>query len=338
MQIRARAPLRISFGGGGTDVPPYCDERGGAVLSATINRHAYATLLPGGESFAVKSLDYDASISYNLSEAFVYDGQLDLAKGVIDHFRKSHRFETGMEILLHNDAPPGSGLGSSSAITVALIGALAEQLHQPMDAYQIAETAYKIERIEVGQIGGKQDQYAAAFGGFNFIEFGKGKTVVNALRLPRETVYELEYRLVFAYLGGKRVFSKILENQVENVKTGNQSALHAMDELKRLAHEMKNALLLGELAKFGGLLNDAWENKKKMAEGITNQRIDETYNAAMKAGAIGGKITGVGGGGFMFFVCDPTRRHAVQEALKSADCQLINFNFVEEGVRAWRVK
>lgn len=338
MEVRARAPLRISFGGGGTDVPPYCDERGGAVLSATINRHAYATLVPRGGSFDVRSLDYDASISYNLDEPFVYDGQLDLAKGVLDHFRNRGEFSTGMEILLHNDAPPGSGLGSSSAITVALISALAEHLKMPFDAYQIAETAYRIERLEVGQIGGKQDQYAAAFGGFNFIEFQGDSTLVNTLRLHPETIWELEYRLVFAYVGGKRVFSKILERQVENVKSRNESALAAMDSLKSLAYDMKKALLLGKLSEFGELLDAAWQNKKQMAEGISNPMIDETYEQAKKAGAIGGKITGVGGGGFMFFLCEPSKRHALQEVLRQQDCQVINFNFVEEGARAWLVR
>lgn len=338
MQIRARAPLRISFGGGGTDVPPYCDERGGAVLSATINRHAYATLHPGGDNFRVQSLDYDASISYNLAEAFTYDGQLDLAKGVLDHFRKTASFPSGLEILLHNDAPPGSGLGSSSAITVALICAIAEHLKLPLDAYAIADTAYRIERIEVGQIGGKQDQYAAAFGGFNFIEFNGDTTVVNTLRLHPDVICELEYRLVFAYVGGKREFSQILEKQVDNMKNKESSAVAAMDALKALAYEMKTALLLGNLGKFGELLDAAWQNKKKMAEGISNQRIDETYDAARKAGAIGGKITGVGGGGFMFFICEPQSRHKLQETLIETGNQVINFNFVEEGVKAWHVR
>lgn len=170
MIIRARAPLRISFGGGGTDVPPYCDERGGVVLSATINRYALASLVPGGDRFSVRSIDYDQSIEYGIHDSFVFDGQLDLAKGVLEYFRRTQGLKDGFEVALHNDAPPGSGLGSSSAITVALIGAIAEHLRLSLDKYQIADLAYRIERQDVGIKGGKQDQYAATFGGFNFIE------------------------------------------------------------------------------------------------------------------------------------------------------------------------
>jgi len=337
MIIRARAPLRISFGGGGTDVPPYCDERGGAVLSAAINRYACATLVPGGERFEVRSLDYDASISYGIDDPFVYDGQLDLAKGVIDHFRRANGFSEGLEIYLHNDAPPGSGLGSSSAITVALIGALAEYLRLPLDAYQVAELAYRIERLEVGIKGGKQDQYAAAFGGFTFMEFHDGLTVVNSLRLRPETVCELEYSLVFAYVGGSHFSSHIIEKQVENYRCGREESVRAMDRLKELAYEMKKALLLGRLREFGELLDAAWENKKHMAEGITNPRIDEVYHEARRAGALGGKISGAGGGGFMFFFCDPRCRFPVQERLRQMGAQLVQFSFVKEGVRAWSV-
>ncbi len=337
MLIRSRAPLRISFGGGGTDVPPYCDERGGAVLSATVNRYACATLIPGGEKFEVRSLDYDSSISYGIDDPFVYDGQLDLAKGVIDHFRQLNGFSEGMEIYLHNDAPPGSGLGSSSAITVALIGAIADYQRLPLDSYQIAELAYRIERMEVGIKGGKQDQYAAAFGGFSFIEFHNGITVVNSLRLRPETICELEYSLIFAYVGGQHFSSHIIERQVQNYRGGREEAVLAMDRLKELAFEMKKALLLGRLRAFGELLDAAWENKKKMADGITNPRIDEIYYEARRAGALGGKISGAGGGGFMFFFCDPRRRFAVQNRLLQLNVQLVNFSFVQEGVRTWTV-
>lgn len=337
MIIRARSPLRISFGGGGTDVPPYCDERGGAVLSATINRYAYATLLPGGERFEVRSLDYDASISYGIEDPFVYDGQLDLAKGVIDHFRRVNGFSKGLEIFLHNDAPPGSGLGSSSAITVALINTIANYLRMPLDNYQIAELAYRIERVEVGIKGGKQDQYAAAFGGFSFIEFHDEITVVNSLRLRPETICELEYSLVFAYVGGQHFSSHIIEKQVENYRRGKEETVRAMDRLKELAYEMKKALLLGRLREFGELLDVAWKSKKRMAEGITNPRIDELYDEARRSGALGGKISGAGGGGFMFFCCDPRRRFAVQNRLRQLGAQLVNFSFVKEGVQTWTV-
>ena len=199
----------------------------------------------------------------------------------------------------------------------------------------MAALSFKIEREECGIIGGKQDQYAAAFGGFNFIEFHKESTLVNALRIPDETIFELEYRLCFAYVGGKRAYANIVQKQQDNFRDHNVSAVDAMDNIKALATEMKKALLLRQLDKFGELLHEGWENKKKMAEGISNPEIDALYDAAREAGATGGKITGVGGGGFMFFMCDPFRRHNVQEALRAHNAQVVNFSFSHDGVRSW---
>ncbi len=335
MIIRTRAPLRISFAGGGTDVPPYCDERGGVVLNATINRYAYATLVPSDGQFTVRSLDYDASICYGIDDPFVYDGQLDLVKAVIDRFRNDHGLAEGFEIFLHNDAPPGSGLGSSSAITIALIGAIADYCRLPLSSYQVADLAYRIERIDVGIKGGKQDQYAAAFGGFNFIEFNRDVTVVNPLRLPESTLCELEYSLVFAYVGGTHFSSHIIQKQMDNYQQRQSDAVAAMDNLKALAFEMKQALLLGNLREFGRLLDTAWQNKKRMAEGITTSRIDQLYSDVTEAGALGGKISGAGGGGFMFFLCDTQKRFAVQEALRHNGAQVVNLSFTQEGVRTW---
>lgn len=338
MTIRARSPLRISFGGGGTDVSPYRDERGGAVLSATIDRYAYATLEPVPDRIVVRSLDYDVSLSYSLDEEFVYDGQLDLAKGVIEHFRREHGLEEGFDVFLHNDAPPGSGLGSSSAIVVALIGALTEHLRLQLDDYAIAELAYRIERDEVGIRGGWQDQYATTFGGFNFIEFLPDSTVVNPLRLRDETLFELEYRLVFAYVGGQHLSSRIIERQQANFAEGVSDAVEAMDRLKLLAYEMKDALLLGRIGELGELLDEAWAAKKRMASDISTPRIEEVYAAAKEAGATGGKISGAGGGGFMYFLVEPRARFAVQEALRAHGAELVNFAFVPEGMRAWSVR
>jgi D-glycero-alpha-D-manno-heptose-7-phosphate kinase len=337
MTIRSRSPLRISFGGGGTDVSPYCDERGGAVLSATIDRYAYATIEPTGDRITVESIDYDVSVDYALDEAFVYDGQLDLAKAVIDRFRTDHGLSGGMSIRLHNDAPPGSGLGSSSAICVALIGALSEHLGVSVDPYGLAELAFRIERVDAGIKGGRQDQYATAFGGFNFIEFEHGGAVVNPLRLREEVLYELEYSLVFAYVGGQHFSSHIIERQVGNFERRESSAVEAMDRLKALAYEMKRALLLGDVRRFGELLHEGWQSKKLMAEGISNQRIDEVYEAARAAGALGGKVSGAGGGGYMFFVVEPQRRFAVQDALRQHGAEPVRFAFTQEGMRAWKV-
>jgi len=335
--IRSRAPLRISFAGGGTDVSPYCDERGGAVLNACIDRYAYATVTPGGSSYVVSSLDYNCTIDCALDDPFIYDGQLDLAKTTVDWFRGRYDIPAGFEVLLHNDAPPGSGLGSSSAITVALISAITGLLRVPLDEYETAELAYRVERDEAGIRGGRQDHYAATFGGVNFMEFRDGSVVVNPLRVKAETLYELQYSLAVAYVGGSHVSDHIIDRQTENYTAGNASAIAAMDELKMLAHRMKNSLLVGRIVEFGELLNEAWQAKKLMADGITTSRIDDLYDAARAAGALGGKLPGAGGGGYMFFVCKSGRRFAVQESLREMGATLDSFSFVTEGVRTWFV-
>jgi D-glycero-alpha-D-manno-heptose-7-phosphate kinase len=336
MTVRSRSPLRVSFGGGGTDVSPYLDERGGAVLSATIDRYAYATVEPGDDLIRVESLDYDVSIAYALDEQFVYDGQLDLAKAVIDHFRSEHGLK-GVSVRLHNDAPPGSGLGSSSAICVALAGALAAHLGLELDPHALAELAYRIERVDAGIQGGKQDQYATAFGGMNFIEFNRDETRVERLALAPATLYELQYALIFAYVGGQHFSSHIIERQIGNFARREASAVDAMDRIKQLAYEMRRVLEAGDVAAFGSLLHEGWQAKKRMADGISNPRIDAVYESARAAGALGGKVSGAGGGGFMFFVTDPARRFAVQDALREQGAELVNFTFVEEGMRAWNV-
>jgi D-glycero-alpha-D-manno-heptose-7-phosphate kinase len=203
------------------------------VLSATIDRWAYATLVPGGDAIVVESVDYDVSVSYPLDGEFAYDGQLDLAKAVIDHFRRDHEFPSGISVRLHNDAPPGSGLGSSSAIVVALVGALSRFLKLDLDPYAVSEVAYTIERVEAGIKGGRQDQYATSFGGFNFIEFEQGGAVVSPLRLRPETLYELEYGLVFAYVGGQHFSSHIIERQMDAFAQRGASAGHGWRSFRK---------------------------------------------------------------------------------------------------------
>jgi D-glycero-alpha-D-manno-heptose-7-phosphate kinase len=338
MFIRSKAPLRISFCGGGTDVSPYLEERGGVVLSATIDKYAYATLRPRDDlSIIVRSLDYNFVAKYNLDEVLPYDGNLDLVKAVINHLNKGNNTK-GLDFFLHSDAPPGSGLGSSSAIVVSLIGLFKHWLHLPLTNYEIAELAYKIERIDMGIKGGKQDQYAATFGGFNFIEFYKEVTIVNPLRIPADVLNELHYNLLLCYTGKTRLSAGIIDTQVRNYVQRKEEVVRAMDELKAITIEMKNALLRGQLTEFGALLHDAWENKKKMAQQISNPFIDELYETARKNGALGGKVSGAGGGGYMFFYCPFDRKHLVAEALEKMGAQVVDFNFDFYGLQTWEVR
>jgi len=334
MIYRSKAPLRISFSGGGTDVPPYPEERGGVVLSTTIDKYAYVTLVPRqDEELYVQSLDYDIVAKYNPNQELVYDGKLDLVKATVRNMGVSH----GADLFLHSDAPPGTGLGSSSTVVVALIGAFKQWLRRPMTDYEIADLACHIEREDVGIKGGLQDQYSATFGGFNFIEFYGKTTVVNPLRIKPSILNELQYLLILCYTGGIRLSAKILDTQIENYVQKKEEVVRALDELKALTTEMKNALLQGRLTSFGELLDHAWENKKKLAVQITNPHIDEMYEMARKYGALGGKILGAGGGGYLLLFCQFDRRHIVAEQLEKLGGQVVEFAFEGEGLQTWEV-
>lgn len=332
--IRSRAPLRISFGGGGTDVPPYPEEQGGAVLSTTIGKYAYCTLMARqDDSINVRSLDYDLVARYNVNTELEYDGQLDLVKAAI----RALSVRSGFDLFLHTDAPPGSGLGTSSALVVAIVGAFKQMLQLPLTSYDIAELAYHIEREEAGIKGGRQDQYAATFGGFNFIEFLGKTTIVNPLRIHWDTISELEYRLMLCYTGGTRLSAGILDDQVNSYIQKNETVVQALQETKALAYSMKNALLLGRLREFGGLMHQAWVCKKRLSAKITDPRIDDLYELARQNGAIGGKLLGAGGGGYLLFLCDFDKWHIVAEKLEAAAGKIVGFTFDLRGVQSWGV-
>ena len=334
MIIRSKAPLRISFGGGGTDVPPYPEERGGAVLSSTIDRYAYCTLIERtDDSINVKSLDYDIVTSYHVNDELQYDGKLDLVKAAI----KVLKVKNGFNLFLHSDAPPGSGLGTSSALVVALVGAFKHWLKLPLTDYDIAELAYHIERKEAGIKGGKQDQYAATFGGFNFIEFLGKTTIVNPLRIRMDTLSELEYRLMLCYTGKARLSAGIIEDQAKGYIQRKDDVVHALDETKKLAISMKNALLLGKLNEFGLLLHEGWGCKKRFSNKVTDTRIDELYEVARQNGAIGGKLLGAGGGGYLLFLCEFDKWHIVAEKLEKAGGKVVSFAFDLRGMQSWEV-
>jgi D-glycero-alpha-D-manno-heptose-7-phosphate kinase len=333
--IRSKAPLRISFAGGGTDVPPYPEERGGAVLSTTINKYAYATLIPReDETINVKSLDYDIVAKYRTDERLFYDGELDLVKAVINNMESKQ----GLDLFMHSDAPPGSGLGSSSTVVVTLVGLFQKWLNIPLTDYDIAELAYKIERKDLGIRGGKQDQYAATFGGFNYIEFHKESTIVNPLRIKRNILNELEYRLLLCYTGRTRLSANILKEQVEKFVKKEKQSVESLDELKAICMDMKNALLRGYLDEFGELLHQGWMHKKKLASKISNPEIDKLYETARENGAIGGKILGAGGGGYLLLFCDFDKKHILAEKLENLGGQIVDFGFDFKGLQAWNVE
>ena len=336
MLIRAKAPLRISFAGGGTDVAPFPEREGGLVLNATINRYAYGTLRPrDDDNLQVKSLDYGLSAEFGVHEPLVFDGKLDLAKAAIRRFAGDD--SRGFDLLLHANAPPGSGLGASSAMMVALIGVLKEFRALPVTDYEIAELAHSIERDELGIRGGRQDQYAATFGGFNFIELAGDHVVVNPLRVAPDVMLELEHNLLLCYTGMTRQSDHIIEDQTARYEQRDEEAVAGLRAQKQLAVEMKNALLQRRLRDFGDLLHTAWEAKKRMSARISNDRIDELYAEARAAGAMGGKVTGAGGGGYVLLYCGNDLKHKVAERMIELDATVDEFAFEPNGLRTWRV-
>ena len=336
MFIRAKAPLRISLAGGGTDIPPFPQLEGGCVLSTTINRYAYGTLQPRRDgNICVHSLDFGVSVTYDSNDLLEYDGKLDLVKAAIRKLVAGER--RGFDLLLHSDAPPGSGLGASSAMMVALVGLLKEFEHQPLTDYEIANFACVIEREELGIQGGLQDQYAAAFGGFNYIEFLPDRVVVNPLKVSPDVLNELQYNLLLCYTGTMRLSAHIIQDQVDRYERRDAEAMQALRELKALTIEMKNSLLRRELDNFGELLHTEWQLKKTLSPRISNAQLDRLYEIAREHGALGGKITGAGGGGYMLLYCPAERKHAVAVKLKELGCTIIDIGFEPMGLQTWRV-
>ncbi|CAL1517638.1 dehydrogenase [Chitinophaga sp. MM2321] len=341
MIYRSKAPLRIGLAGGGTDVSPYSDLYGGAILNATISLYARASIEPLNTGQVVfESADRNVQLSYDAVYPLPLDGKLDILKGVINRVQKDfgHLPATGFKLTTYVDAPPGSGLGTSSTLVVAVLGAFAEWLKLPLGEYDMAHLAYRIEREDLQQAGGKQDQYAATFGGVNFMEFYAGdKVIVNPLRIKEVYLHELENNLVLFYTSTSRFSSSIITEQQKNVTDKNDDSIAAMHHLKEQAVMMKEALLRGTIDKIGEILNYGFENKKQMAKGITNTKLDEIYTAARNAGASGGKISGAGGGGFMIFYCPGNTRFAVVEALNAFGGDVKRYSFTTHGIQTWSI-
>jgi D-glycero-alpha-D-manno-heptose-7-phosphate kinase len=331
--IRAKAPLRVSFAGGGTDVAPFPAEEGGLVLSATINRYAYGSLTPrADDKIRVESVDFGMSMDFTDDDALTFDGRLDLVKAAIRRLGRG-----GFDLFLHTGAPPGSGLGASSSVMVAVIGLLKEYHRLPLTDYEIAEMAFTLEREDLGIKGGCQDQYAATFGGFNFLEIAGDRVLVNPLRISRDVIHELEHNMLLCYTGTTRASDRIIDDQTGRFREGEEAALEGLRMQKELAVEMKNALLRRRLNDFGELLGTAWEYKKKMSPRITTAFIDEAYEEARRNGALGGKVTGAGGGGYMLFYCPFHLKHKVAEALIALGASVTEFEFTHAGLCTWSV-
>lgn len=340
MYYRSKAPLRLGLAGGGTDVSPYCDLYGGAILNATLSLYAHATLEVLEEPvYAFHAMDRDDHDIVPADQDLAAAGPLVLLKGVTRSILRDYGLSVpGLRLTTYADAPPGSGLGTSSTMVVAIVGAFVEMLGLPLGEYDIAQYAFRIEREDLGLAGGRQDQYAATFGGVNFMEFyGDDKVIVNPLRIKRRWLYELSHNLLLFYTDSSRSSAEIIARQSGNVINKDETALQAMHQLKQQAVMMKEALLRGRLDEIGHILDFGFAQKRKMAAGITNDRIEAIYSAARAAGATGGKISGAGGGGFMLFYCPGNTKHRVMQALTPFGGRSTRYEFTEQGLTTWTI-
>ena len=339
--VRARAPLRLGLAGGGTDVSPYCDMYGGYVLNAAIDRYAYAVIKTLDEPLVrFNATDLGICVVVTAQMTLPLNGQLDLHKAVYNHIIEN--FNGGkpipLELSTSCDAPAGSGLGSSSTLVVAMIRVFAELLNLPLDDYTIAHMAHQIERVDCALQGGRQDQYSATFGGFNFMEFyAEDRAVINPLRIKNWIICELESSLVLYFTGVSRESAYIIADQSSNVKSGAADALEAMHGIKREALAMKECLLRGDFLGLVESMRLGWENKKRSAKTVSNPHIDATYDAAIQAGALAGKVSGAGGGGFMWFFVPTEKRMDVIRTLNGFGGQVSNCHFTKHGTQAWRI-
>lgn len=337
--IRARAPLRLGLAGGGTDVSPFSDEHGGCVLNATIDLYAQAILEPRDDGRVIFSAqDREEEVDLE-ADADLPDAEpLRLHRGIYRRIVRQFngRRPLSLKLTTFADAPAGSGLGTSSTMVVCILQAYSEWLQLGLGEYEIAHLAFEIERLELKLAGGKQDQYAAAFGGFNFIEFsGEDRVLVNPLRLKDWVVSELEASTILYYTGQSRESAHIIQQQIDNTKAKKVSSVEAMLALKQDAFSMKEAILRGDLGRYAAILGRSWTAKKQMAEGITNPAIDAVFDSAIAAGALAGKISGAGGGGFMMFFVPPERRMNVLRELSRQAGVVMNFHFIGQGAQSW---
>lgn len=340
MIYRSKAPLRIGLAGGGTDVSPYSDLYGGAILNATISLSAYANIETNTNGKLVfEAFDRKEKEEYEIGDVLPLTGTLDLLKGVYNRVQKDFPFKTdGLKVSTFVDAAAGSGLGTSSTLVVAIIGAFVEMLKLPFGDYDIAQYAFDIERNDLQLAGGKQDQYAATFGGVNFMEFLKeDNVIVNPLRIPNKYLHELENNILLFYTSTSRESASIIIEQQKNVHQKNEKSIDAMHKLKEQAYQMKEAMLKGKLHLIGEILDYGFQQKKLMADNISNTNMDTLYQLAKDAGATGGKISGAGGGGFMIFYCPGNTRFAVIESLKAHSGMFMPYHFTKHGLQTWTI-
>lgn len=342
MKIRVKAPLRLGLAGGGTDVSPYSDKFGGCVLNATINMYAHTFIEPveDGGTTTFCALDLGITEIISTESKVKLDGSLILHKAVYKKIME--RYNNGKNIPLKvntmSDAPPGSGLGSSSTMVVSMLEGYRQLLSLPLGEYEIAALAYEIERVDCGLAGGKQDQYAATFGGFNFMEFYENdRVIVNPLRIRRYIISELEASLVLFFSGASRDSAKIINEQVRSLQSDQRERLEAMHKVKESAYKIKEMIFKADIDGVAEEFKSAWKAKKATSASISNKLIESISDDVMSAGAKSMKVSGAGGGGFVMIFVTPEKRLKVIDALKKHNGTVRSFQFTNEGVYSWTI-
>jgi D-glycero-alpha-D-manno-heptose-7-phosphate kinase len=335
MIVRSKSPFRISFGGGGTDMDPYCREHGGCVISTAIDRHAFVTLEPRDDKkFRISSLNYNEELVFKKGDKD-YTTNFEIFKGIVNVLE----IEDGFNITTYSEIPAGSGMGGSSSLSVTLIGAFDAYYNFGLSEYEIAQKAYDIERIELEQKGGYQDQFAAAYGGFNFIKF-TNSVEVTPIRTSEEMINELQYRLILCYIGGSHFSSDIQVEVLRGYEIKKKSYMEVMQDLKDVALTMKDIIEsndIGLLNEFGELLHKGWLAKKSLSSKISNKEVEHFYLTSRKFGVLGGKLLGAGGGGHLLLFSEPNKKHRIIQELEKIGGKIVNFHFNPKGLEVWEV-
>ncbi|WP_086228839.1 D-glycero-D-manno-heptose 7-phosphate kinase [Campylobacter sp. P0109] len=336
--IRSQTPLRLGLAGGGTDINLYCDKYTGYVLNATISLYIHCTLIPRDDNTIIfDSPDTNSYAKYDSKSHLENDGNLDIFKAVYNRIVKDFTHKPlSFSLHTYSDVPSGSGLGGSSTLVVGIIQAFTEWLNLPLGEYDIAKLAYEIEREDLGIVGGAQDQYAATFGGFNFMEFYDNKRViVNPLRIKNWIASELESRVVLYFTNITREAKDIEEHK--KGKLGDSKSLEAMHAIKQDAVAMKEALFRADFDTIAQILGKSWKSKKIISDIVSNDELDRIYNLAMENGAYSGKTSGAGAGGFMFFLVDPIKKYNLIKILNQQSGYVQDFSFTKEGTKSWKL-
>tara|TARA_Y100000310_G_scaffold344821_1_gene459768 strand:- start:8166 stop:10205 length:2040 start_codon:yes stop_codon:yes gene_type:complete len=332
--VRGRAPLRVSFAGGGTDLPQFFEKYGGIVINATIDKYCYATLVKRADSRIHINSDLGEELIIDSQKDLIYNSKFDLIKAIINIMKP----DFGFELYLYNDIPPGRGLGSSATLAVLIISLISSLQEIQYDDYKIAEIAFKAEREELKIKGGWQDQYAAVTGGFNFMEFSGEKTLIYPLKLKEEVINELNEHLTLCYVGQSHFSGDQHKEQEAQFSRDEEKITKVQEQHKNIAVQIKDSLLKNELESLGSLLHESWESKKKLSPVISNTKINEIYETGIKNGAYGGRLLGSGGGGYILFFHSPTKRNQLTRALSNASGEIMPFNFEFQGTKIWPVK